>query len=219
MIRILYTGTLDLSSIQAELKACDVVIDPIRFIETVGIDPDYNHMEFDWVFFNSKESAKYFFQHFDEPPQVKYAAVGQGTADVASKHVPISFIGKNADTEAVGREFAEVVGTSVVLFPISSISKRTVQRALPSKQCIDFTCYHTSPIARKVEHYHTAIFSSPSNIDGFLIENKNRQVENVICYGATTAHRALKAGFSGIYTLKEITPSSILRAIKETIAC
>lgn len=219
MTRILYTGTLDLSSIQEELKACDVVIDSIRFIETIGIDPDYKHKEFEWVFFNSKESVRYFFQHFANPPQVKYAAVGQGTADLASKHVPISFIGKNADTETVGREFAEVVGTAAVLFPISSISKRTVQRALPSNQCIDLICYHTSPIAHKVERYQTAIFSSPSNIDGFLMENKARQIENIICYGATTAHRALKAGFSGIYTLKEITPSSILKAIKETIAC
>ena len=207
MTKILYTGSLDLSSIQEELKACDVVIDSIRFIETVGIDTDYNHQEFEWVFFNSKESVRYFFQHFAHPPQVKYAAVGHGTAELAAKHVPISFIGKNADTENVGREFAEIVGNATVLFPISSISKRSVQRALPSKQCLDFICYHTSPVARKVEHYKTAIFSSPSNIDGFLMENKPRQIENIVCYGATTAHRALKAGFSGIYTLKEITPS------------
>jgi uroporphyrinogen-III synthase len=89
---------------------------------------------------------------------------------------------------------------------------------LSPAQFENLVCYETVWIDKKIELPTIAIFSSPSNVDGYLLSNSLEGIQKIIVYGPTTAQHILNLGFSVDIILQEINESAIIDAIKKAIA-
>jgi uroporphyrinogen-III synthase len=189
-----------------------------RFIETQIIPFQVDVNLFDWIFFSSREAVHSFFSKKFSTEKCLFAAVGKGTADALSEYAIPSFIGESTNTSEVGQAFAEQIGSSKVLFPCSTISKQTIQSHLSPSQFENLVCYETVLIDKKIEQPSIAIFSSPSNVDGFLLSNTLKGIQKIIVYGPTTGQHIQDLGYSADIILQEINESAIVDAIKKSIA-
>ncbi len=216
MKKILFTG----SSFQLETLVENLGFEWInqRFIETKNIPFQIDVNPFDWIFFSSREAVHSFFSNKISTGKCLLGAVGKGTAEAISEYATPSFIGESTNTTEVGQSFANQIGSSKVLFPCSSISKQTIQSHLNPSQFENLVCYETVLIDRKIEQPTIAIFSSPSNVDGFLLSNTLNSVQKIIVYGPTTGQHIENLGYSANIILQEINESAIIDAIKEAIA-
>jgi len=214
--KILFTG----SSFQLESQTEKLGFESInqRFIETKIIPSKVDVNLFDWIFFSSKEAVHSFFSNKISTGKCLLAAVGKGTAEAISEYATPSFIGESTNTAEVGHTFAAHIGTGKVLFPCSTISKQTIQSQLSASQFENLVCYETVLIDKKIEQPTIAIFSSPSNVDGFLLSNTLDGIQKIIAYGPTTGQHIQNLGYSADIILNEINESAIIDAIKEAIA-
>ena len=96
--------------------------------------------------------------------------------------------------------------------------KQTIQSHLSPTQFENLVCYETVFIDIKIEVPTIAIFSSPSNVDGYLLSNSLEGIQKIIVYGPTTAQHIQNLGFSADIILQEINESAIIDAIKKAIA-
>jgi uroporphyrinogen-III synthase len=214
--KVLFTGSnFELNS-QVESLGFQLINQ--RFIETRNIPFQIDTAPFDWIFFSSREAVRAFFFNIESPLNCKIGAVGKGTADALSEYTTPLFIGESTNTSEVGQAFAEHIGDSKVLFPCSTISKQTIQSHLSPAQFENLVCYETVWIDKKIELPTIAIFSSPSNVDGYLLSNSLEGIQKIIVYGPTTAQHILNLGFSVDIILQEINESAIIDAIKKAIA-
>ena len=216
MKKILFTG----SSFQLESQTEKLGFEWInqRFIETKIIPFQVDVNLFDWIFFSSREAVHSFFSNKISTGKCLLAAVGKGTAEAISEYATPLFIGESTNTAEVGHTFASHIGTSKVLFPCSTISKQTIQSQLSASQFENLVCYETVLIDKKIEQPTIAIFSSPSNVDGFLLSNTLEGIQKIIVYGPTTGQHIQNLGYSADIILQEINESAIIDAIKEAIA-
>ena len=144
--------------------------------------------ETDWIFFTSRNAAKHFFAQHINIDQRKIACVGSGTAQEVAKHVSrIDFVGNEVDVKKVGADFAKAVGKATVLFPVSNISRRTVQLCLAAEQCIDFVTYETVERSDfEVPHCDVLIFTSPSSVRAYFKKHNVTAAQKVIAMGPST---------------------------------
>lgn len=133
----------------------------------IDIEPIQN-WEFpkcDWIFFTSKNAVQYFFKQQAILGNQKIACVGDGTFKVLSKFVKkVDYIGNAVDTILIGKDFAKILGESTCFFPISNISKQTIQKQLPSQQVIEQVVYTTkASMDKPIPTTEVVVLTSPSN--------------------------------------------------------
>ena len=145
----------------------------------------------DWIFFTSKNSVRFFFQQGLQVGERKVGCVGKGTMKTLAQFVAnIDFIGNAVDVQKVGSAFQELVGNGTCVFPVSDISKRTIQRYFrdPSK-AIDLVVYATQ---ERTQFDHpkadVLIFTSPSNARAYYNMYPSLG-EQVVAMGPTTAQQ------------------------------
>jgi uroporphyrinogen-III synthase len=214
--KVLFTGSSFELNSQVESLGCQLINQ--RFIETKNIPFQIDTNQFDWIFFSSREAVHSFYSNTNSTEKCLLGAVGKGTAEAILEYDTPSFIGESTNTSEVGQAFAKIVGTSKVLFPCSTISKQTIQSHLSPSQFENLVCYETVLIDTKIELPTIAIFSSPSNVDGYLLSNSLEGIQKIIVYGPTTAQHIRNLGFSADIILQEINESAIIDAIKKAIA-
>ena len=168
------------------------------------IDP-YILKHLDWIFFSSKNAIEYFFSL--NPlisKKTKFGVLGRASEDVLRKfgRVP-EFNGEEEgiDTADIAKEFAELANGCNVLFPGAKDSLRTIQKALsPGTKIIDLPVYETiiedniEPIFADV-----LIFTSPSNVEAYFVDNLIEPGQKVICIGRATGRKFDEMGMK--YTL------------------
>ena len=196
----LITKSLDQSSLLK--RAC--AAHKIKLLEIPMIEikhlPFDMPSSFDWVFFSSKNGVEAFFSNVDSQQleSVKYAAYGESTARSLSKYVTeISFIGQLGQPKEVASEFASLLSGEKVLFPTSSISLRSMQKALLPELVIDLTVYESVPKPQIVENdIDRVIFTSPSNVSSFFAQNKLDPTQTrIISIGESTAKAVTSLGY------------------------
>ncbi|MFM7021815.1 MAG: hydroxymethylbilane synthase [Flavobacteriales bacterium] len=160
----------------------------------------------DWVFFTSRNSAKFFFEQKPDIHGRKIACIGSGTAQEVAKHTQrIDYIGSNVDIKKVGEEFALVAGKQTVLFPVSNISRRTVQQFFSADKAIDLMIYDT--VARKdvaLPPCDVLVFTSPSSVRAYMESFSINEKQKVIALGPTTGKELESFGIIN-YRLPKIT--------------
>ncbi len=156
------------------------------------------------IFFSSKNGVRYFFNQNELPKGVETACVGKETARVLRKHnIEPTFIGENSgDPEAVGKEFLQFIGDKHVFFPTSNASLHTIANLLPEKQKTIASIYETKTSAQKIAPADIYIFSSPSNVKGFLEENTISNDAKVIAWGLVTERALMDADVFPEYVLE-----------------
>ncbi len=149
----------------------------------------------DWIFFNSKNAIEYFFKL--EPQlskRTKFGVIGRGSEDTLRQLGKLPhFNGEDegVDTTDIAEEFAKVANGTTVLFPGAKDSLRTIQKSLSSKtKIIDLPVYETV-MEEEVEKSfaEVMIFTSPSNVEAYFIDNLMEPDQKVICIGKSTGKK------------------------------
>ncbi|MCX6183162.1 MAG: hydroxymethylbilane synthase [Bacteroidetes bacterium] len=159
-----------------------------------------------WIFFTSRNSAKYFFKQKLDISGRKIACVGSGTYQEVAKHTKqIDFVGNDVDINKVGVEFAKIVGGEKVLFPVSDITRGTVQKNFNAAQVIDFTTYETVERSDfSIPLCDVLVFTSPSSVRSFFKKHSIQSTQKVVAMGPSTG-RELEVFGVVKYSLPKIT--------------
>ncbi|MEW6774549.1 MAG: hydroxymethylbilane synthase [Bacteroidota bacterium] len=145
----------------------------------------------DWIFFNSKNAVKYFFENnidINWLGQKKIAAISDGTAQYLEKYgFSAHFIGSENNIQLTAQNFLNVCKNQKVLFPCSSISKKSIEKIIES-QCnvIHFPIYKTIEKPVKIDDCNAYIFTSPSNVRAFFQVNTISSSSKIIAIGEST---------------------------------
>ena len=174
--------------------------------------------EADWTFFSSAQGVKHFLEQ--HPITTKFIGVmGEGTLKALKKfghHA--DFIGQSSDPEVVGKAFmSQLKGEQKILFPASQISKQNIAKQITGHTILQLPCYQTFPIATKIEKQDLYIFTSPSNVDGFLLEQPLPDAL-FIAYGPTTGTYLTEKGVKNVVVMNQINDINLLNTIKEKVS-
>lgn len=196
----------------------------IELIEApfIRIDPilDIEIPKTDWVFFSSPNGLDVYFNNY---PLVadKIGVYGKGTQmRLAARNIEADFTGDTRKTpQEIGNEFFEFIGPKAsVLFPQSQLSKKSIANANPGNDCIAKVIYNTSLEGHYEVGIDIAILSSPSNIDGFLLENKTDNIRFIVL-GETSKSHFKKLGLTEeIYVPQSADEESVILLLEEMIA-
>jgi len=178
------------------LEKHQIEIDGRSLIRTFPIvtvlDPFYlKHI--DWIFFSSRNGVDYFFNLKPVlPKNVKFGVAGRGSEDSLRRagHVA-DYVGEGGDIEEVAELFAEEVVGQTVLFPRAQDSLLTIQKALkPNTKVVDLPIYETVVEENIDQTYaEVLIFTSPSNVDAYFVDNLLDPGQQVIAIGNSTAKK------------------------------
>jgi uroporphyrinogen-III synthase len=157
----------------------------IKFEPVTGLEIP----ETDWIFFSSPTGAKLYLETY--PLKAKrVAALSTGTSSVLRENgIFPDFTGtaKKEPSETGTAFFSLLEKQQTVLFPLSSISKKSVSSLSDSARTIEMVTYRTTLDPKPVDLIPAAIvFTSPSNVQGFLAANNLDPQTKVITIGKTT---------------------------------
>ncbi|MCX7729172.1 MAG: hydroxymethylbilane synthase [Bacteroidia bacterium] len=156
--------------------------------------------ECDWIFFNSKNAVKHFFQLQESTEKIKNKKLA-ALSDVTAQHIEkygysVHFIGTENDVNKTAQEFAKICTSQRVLFPCSIISYQTIENAIKTNcQVIHFPIYQTveQPV-QFTETFDCLIFTSPSNVRSFFHFNTISDSAKIIAMGESSKSEILKYG-------------------------
>src|SRR5690606_18917018 len=156
----------------------------------------------DWIFFGSKNSIENFFRL--EPrlgKRTKFAVIGRGSEEMLRQfgHAP-DFSGERLgiNMEQIAAEFANIAAGTTVLIPRAKDSLETIQRSLTADtKIINLPVYQTH-IDTNVSKSNAdvLIFTSPSNVEAYFVDNLVDPGQKIICIGRSTAKKIEELGLS-----------------------
>lgn len=167
-------------------------------------------------FFSSKNGVDFFLlQHIIEANK-KIACVGEAT----KKHLEtlgyvVDFCGEKAGNPSeVGVQLNSWLDGRRVAFICSDISKKTVSNQIHTTQKEERVFYKTQLKLVKIEQHFTCyVFTSPSNVEGFLKLNKIPSNTSVIAWGKSTEQALVKRHIKPTFVLKEASFEELLSLI------
>lgn len=170
------------------------------------------------IFFSSPRCVDFFLLNETIPDDVKIACVGASTADhLTKKGLQPDFIGSfPGDPDKNAKELSEWVSDRSVLFPVSSISKGSMNKFIPADQIEIVQVYITEFCPKKVADHDIYIFSSPSNVDSFLEVNKAPETI-VIAWGKTTESCLLSKEIPVAKVLNKSNESELIELLEVLI--
>ncbi len=172
----------------------------LSFIETEAITFELP-THFEWFFFSSSNAVHAFFKQI-EPSMIskkKVAAYGESTSRALFQYLAnVDFIAKPGQPLEVASEFKSLINGGKVLFPVSDISKKSIQAVLMPTQVCNVICYKTKLLSKKLtEEYEAVVFTSPSNVHGFHLENEKLNASiKIIALGSSTEKSLKNLGYS-----------------------
>lgn len=177
---------------------------------------DEKQIKTDVIFFTSPRSVNFYFKGTTYENQL-LATVGEATAQELEKHkLSAHFIGQTASNpKQVAKEFKTWLGDKTVLFPQSQRSNRTIQSELHAEQYIDLLVYETHLESKKAEYSPDClVFTSPSNVEAYLLTNEITNEQVVLSFGTTTADYLTRRGIKNS-CLNEPTEEAVVSEIKQ----
>ncbi len=183
---------------------------------------------YDVIFFGSPRAVLFFMVGQSISEDVAIACVGNKTAELLeSLSYDVAFRGKKSgEPKVVAEEFKvwlEGRRTSVlsrqaqddalsprVLFPISNRSLKTISGEIAEDQKEEVVVYSTEIVGRQVGVNDVYVFTSPSNVEGFFIDNVISEGAKVIAWGKSTERALVLRGVTVGCTLKSASFEEVL---------
>ena len=164
------------------------------------------------IFFGSPRAVRFFLEQEIIPPNVLTACVGETTAQsLRETGYKVDFVGVNSGNPSkIAEEFKQFVGTKKVLFPQSETSNRTISSIFDSDQISEICIYKTAVVSKSIPDCSIYVFTSPSNVDGFLSDNKISLNAKIIAWGSTTEKHIKSKGLSVNHTLSNATVEELI---------
>ncbi len=164
-------------------------------------------------FFGSKRAVSFFLQQHSIPHQSLICCIGNSTAEsLKNAGYQVDFIGNNAsDAQHVAQDLVSFLGDKKLCVVRSNISMRSIPKAFPSSQVNEICVYETALSPKKLEQNpDVLIFTSPSNVDGFLLKNEIKPHQQLIAWGKTTQNHLETKGHKTSFTLKNSDENEII---------
>jgi uroporphyrinogen-III synthase len=171
---------------------------------------------FDWIFFGSKRAAHYFLQQATIPANCKVACIGQKTKSHLEKMgLKVDFFGQESgNPESVANELKKQIQTANLIVPISNISNHSIAKIFSKNQVSEIVVYNTKSKTKKIdEKLNLIAFTSPSNVDGFLLENSISHKCKIIAWGKTTGKHLISKGYNPTFTLKSASETELIEIL------
>ena len=178
------------------LEKHNITIEAHSLIRTVPVITKFDSYilkHVDWIFFSSKNAVDYFFQL--DPlfsKNVKFGVMGSGSEEMLRrKGYFTDYVGTGIDTADVAKAFAALANGATVLFPGAEDSMRSIQQGLSADtKIIDLPVYETV----KEEDVEASgadvlVFTSPSNVDAYFVDNLLDPYQKVIAIGKSTGKK------------------------------
>lgn len=155
----------------------------------------------DWLFFYSKKGVEYFFATQPTLPEgVKFAALGEATAQSLAHYTPkIDFIG-TGKPEIVAADFKKHLIHPKIYFVQAKNSQQSVQKLLAAHaQTQNLVVYDNiisaQPLSRAAQKAEILVFTSPLNVEAFA-QKAELQISRYFCaaIGNTTAKKLVDLG-------------------------
>jgi hydroxymethylbilane synthase len=165
----------------------------IRTVPVITTFDSYILKTIDWVFFTSKNAVEYFFDLKPLfPKKVKFGAMGSGSEEaLRRKGYFADYTGEGVDTADVAEDFAKLANGTIILFPGAESPMRSIHQALsPDTKAIDLPVYET--VLKEDVVLSTSevlIFTSPSNVDAYFVDNLLEPYQKVIAIGKSTGRK------------------------------
>ncbi len=195
--KVLITKRLHSNSYLKKLTDYNLDITDISFIQTSAIENTTRLPNCNWIFFNSRNAVKYFFESGYKITNQQVACVGAQTAlELGKHHTNIDFIGVSNDIEKIAEAFIPLCKNQIVLFPSSTTSLRSIGSFIQMYcNIIHFPIYQTVEQHHTLhKHFDSIIFTSPSNVRGFMHNNKISDNTKCIAIGLSTKAELVKQG-------------------------
>jgi uroporphyrinogen-III synthase len=181
------------------------------FLSFLPVEFEVSH-SYDVIFFGSPRAVIFFKTGFYSlSGDVKIACIGEKTAELLeSLGYVVSFRGESSgEPGGVAEEFKDWLtsaplspkGSRRVLFPISDRSLKTVSRLIDEEQKEEVVVYSTDVGAKLVGVIDVYVFTSPSNVEGFFIDNVIPLGSEVIAWGKSTETTLISRGSAVNYCL------------------
>ena len=150
----------------------------------------------DWIFFSSKNAVRHFFNQGFNLKMQKVGCIGEATFKILSQYIKqVNFCGNDVDIHKTSAEFSKIIGHETCLFPISNISKKTVQQHLSANQVFNMVVYETFSLANfKLPELDVLIFTSPSNVQNYFSKYPINPNQKVIAIGSSTLNELKNKG-------------------------
>ena len=175
--------------------------------------------DFDVIFFSSIRSAKF----LSESKKInldKYgiACAGPQTAlKLNEMGLEADFIAADASSpELVSKEFSVWLGTRKVFIPVSNRSLHSIEEFISPEQIKRAILYETLLLPLKVLSRDILVFTSPSNVHAYFIENEISAHSVVIAWGHSTKKTSLGCGCQSSVVLNDGTLTE-LKSILESM--
>lgn len=170
----------------------------IRTFPIVNVLDPFYLKNIDWIFFSSRNGVEYFFKLKPQlSKKVKFGVVGRGSEDTLRKFGYLAdFVGESGDISEVGEEFAKLVENQTVLFPRAQDSLQSIQKSLgENTKVVDLPIYETV-VEENIDGTSAdiLIFTSPSNVDAYFVENLLEPEQKVIAIGNSTGKKFEEMG-------------------------
>jgi uroporphyrinogen-III synthase len=172
--------------------------------------------EFDCIFFSSIRAATFFFEKKPFIPRnILFACSGKETArKLSAIGITSSFIGsESGNPEKVSLDFAKWLKERKVLFPHSNLSKFSALKNLSEKQCSTVLVYKTCSIPAEIPNCSVYVFTSPSNVSAFLINNRIPKDAFIIAYGKSTREHLNSLNIACLRELRNVDLSDLKKGI------
>lgn len=172
--------------------------------------------EYDAVFFTSPRSVLFFLEKVKLDENTFIGAIGKSTASfIHQQGYSVHFTGiQSGKPKEVAKSFKAAVGNKKVLFPQSSRSKKSIQKYLKPEQSLDLVVYETQLEPQELKSSpEILVFTSPSNVESFLLKNSIEENQKIVAWGDSTALYLEEKGWPSIQTLEK----SNLEELKTTL--
>lgn len=173
--------------------------------------------DYDILFFGSPRSVVFFKSKCDIPAGTTLACVGGKTAELLAQiGFNVAFVGaQSGNVQDVAKDFKDWAGDRRVLFPTSDISLKTVSSLFNDTQKIEVAVYKTKIVSRSIEVCDTYIFTSPSNVEGFIELNSVPDGATIISWGQSTRAYLLEKGIPSTHTLSDSSIEGLIKILQE----
>lgn len=171
----------------------------------------------DCVFFSSPRAVNFYLASAPLKPETLIAVAGQSTAkSLEQLGYHVHFIpSESGKVEAASLEFSNWLGSKSVLFPISSRSNKSYSQFIHSSQIRLIEVYETIIEAKKIPLVDCFVFTSPSNVKGFFMENELPKNARVIAWGESTLKSLNNFHKGEILTLNESSENELIRVLNQ----
>lgn len=172
------------------------------------------------IFFGSKRAFDFFLTQSDIPENCEIACIGKTTKKyIEESGFQVSFCGEKAgNPAAVAEELKVWLGNRKLHIALSAQSNRSMSKVLPKDQVEEIIVYQTLSNPQKTDKIpDVLVFTSPSNLKGFLVENTISPSSTMIAWGETTKTVLMEMGNQPDFVMQDSTEDELINILQNLL--